>query len=317
MNFLITGAAGFIGSNLSLKLLEQGHQVTGLDCFNDYYSLAIKESTRESLERNGISILRLDLATDLIEPGLEGVDAVVHFAAQPGISATTSWDQYYRNNVLATHRLLEAAKQSSVKQFVNVATSSIYGLHATDPESAAPKPASWYGVSKLAAEQEILAAYRSIGFPVCSVRPFSVFGERERPEKLFPRLISSVANNTAFPLYQGAREHLRSFTYVKDICDAIIAILQNWERTQGEIFNIGSDQCFTTGEGIEAVQEIMGKSVIIDEKPPRPGDQLATHANIDKIRKLTGWEPSTSIFEGLERMVEWYLKDVHRKINWS
>ncbi|EDY84241.1 hypothetical protein VDG1235_3872 [Verrucomicrobiia bacterium DG1235] len=324
---LITGVAGFIGSNLAKRLLEGGYDVVGVDAFTDYYSVALKRKSARGLVAEGVELLELDLADaacPAVTPHLENVDAVVHFAGQPGISARTPWEDYNRNNVVATHRLVEAASRAGVKRFVNISSSSVYGLRAMDSEVGEPKPASWYGETKLAAELEVMGAVRQGwqmedgklrnedgrgGFSACSLRLFSVYGERERPEKLFPRLMRAIGKGEAFPLFEGSWEHQRSFTYVGDICEAIVACLENWEKAEGEIFNVGTDKCFTTGEAIETVQAIMGKEARIEVMPRRPGDQAATHANIEKIRRVLGWEPRTSLREGLERMVRWYLDE--------
>ncbi len=312
MRILITGVAGYIGSNLALRLKGRGFDVFWVDGFLDYYDPAIKRGTEAVLKAEGIETIELDLTEDSLKAVLEGVDAVVHLAAQPGISPITPWEDYHRNNIVATHRLVEAAKASrGMKMFVNVASSSCYGIQATDTEDAVVKPASWYGETKLAAEQEVMAAQRSSGFPACSLRLFSVYGERERPEKLFPKLIRSIADDLEFPLFEGSLEHRRSFTYVGDICEGILATIENWDKAEGEIFNLGTDQCFTTGEAIETVEEIMGKKAKLKIVPSRPGDQKATHANIDKIRSTLGWEPKTALREGLGRMIDWYQSEVH------
>ncbi len=303
--------------------MGSGWEVVGVDAFTDYYSVGLKRATASLLKAEGVDLLEADLvdSTGLPEADfrerLENVDAVVHLAAQPGISATTLWEDYNRNNVVATHRLLELAKGAGVKRFVNISSSSVYGLRAMDSEVGEPKPASWYGETKLAAELEVMGAHRLSGFPACSLRLFSVYGERERPDKMFPRLIRAIAHDEEFPLFEGSWEHQRSFTYVGDICEAISAVLSNWDKAEGEIFNVGTDQCFTTGEAIETVQEIMGRKARIKMLPPRPGDQAATHANIEKIRKTLGWEPKTSLGLGLERMVKWYLDEVRGKMDWQ
>ncbi len=318
MKVLITGAAGYIGSNLALKLSEEGIVPLGIDSYNDYYSPEIKRTNAGLLKTTGIDLFECNLATGDIDSIVAQADAIVHLAAQPGISATTPWSGYHENNIIATHRLVEAAKQSDrLKLFANVATSSVYGLHATDNEEKPPKPASWYGATKLYAEQEVLAMQRSMGLPACSLRLFSVYGPRERPEKLFPKLIRAIANDTEFPLYGNAREHQRSFTYVGDICDAILATIRNKDRIVGEIINIGTDLCFTTGEAIETVESVMGKKAKINRIDARPGYQKATHANIDKARSLLDWEPKTDLRTGVEQTVEWYMKEVHGKIDWK
>lgn len=223
MRLLITGAAGYIGTNLSLAAMERGIQIVGLDNLAPYYSPEIKRSNRDILKQRGCGFVEADLADGAWRSALEGVDAIVHLAGQPGISANTVWEDYERNNLIATHRLAEAATECpGLKAFVNISSSSVYGLHAMDRESAAPKPASWYGATKLAAEQEVMAAQRGRGLPACSLRLFSVYGERERPEKLCSKLIRAIDQDLEFPVFEGSLEHQRSFTYVGDICEGIL-----------------------------------------------------------------------------------------------
>jgi nucleoside-diphosphate-sugar epimerase len=311
MKILTTGAAGFVGSHLCERLTDLGHSVVGLDCFNNYYSPALKELNAADLRAKGTSILRLDLAVDDLDAALEGVEVVFHLAAQPGISSTTPFAQYERNNIIATQRLLEACQRKGrLRGFINVATSSVYGAHATDAEETAPKPTSHYGVTKLAAEQLALALQRDRGFPACSLRLFSVYGPRERPEKLYPILIDSILSGKKFPLFEGSEKHRRSFSYVGDIVDGFVAALDNLDKCVGEIFNIGADHEITTGDGIRIVEEILGKKAVLDIRPKRPGDQLRTHANIDKARRLLGYDPKTLPEEGLRAEVEWYKNRV-------
>ncbi len=311
MRILVTGAAGFIGSHLAEKLVAAGHSVVGVDCFTDYYSIDLKELNARDIVESGVSLQRLDLAKDSLADLVNGVEVVYHVAAQPGISATTAFETYAKNNLFATQRLLEAVKGSPrFKCFINIATSSVYGAHATDSEETPPKPTSYYGVTKLAAEQLVLAYQRDQGLPACSLRLFSVYGERERPDKLFPLLIRGLLEDREVPLYEGCEEHLRSFTYVGDIVDGFTGVLGNLDRCIGEIFNIGTDTAATTGEGIRTVEEIVGKKVKVARKPPRPGDQLKTHANIGKARRVLGYNPTTTLREGLEREVAWFREKI-------
>ncbi len=315
MKILVTGAAGFIGSHLAQKLKALGHDVVGIDCFTDYYSRALKEWNAAQVKNDGIDILELDLIEDPLEEALEGCEVVYHFAAQPGNSIKTPFDVYVRNNILATRRLVEAAAQlPDLTCFVNVATSSIYGKQATEPEDVAPQPISYYGVTKLAAEQLVLAFQRDKGFPACSVRIFSVYGPRERPDKLYPKLIHSILADQEFPLFEGSREHSRSFTYIDDALQGFLAILDHRDACLGEIFNIGSDLEITTGRGIELVENILGKKARMALKPKRPGDQLRTHANIEKARRILGYEPRTTPEKGLQAEVGWYATQVFGKI---
>jgi nucleoside-diphosphate-sugar epimerase len=315
MKILVTGAAGFIGSHLAQHLTALGHHVIGLDCLTDYYSRTLKELNAAELRADGIDVARRDLAIDPLEDVLRGVEIVYHAAAQPGISDTTPFEAYLRNNIIATRRLAEAAmKCSSLRCFVNVATSSIYGKHATAPEDVEVKPTSYYGVTKLAAEQLVLSYSRDRGFPACSLRLFSVYGPRERPEKLYPKLIASILADREFPLYDGSLKHSRSFTYVDDIVRGFIAVLDHLDECPGEIINIGSDIEITTERGIRIVEEILGKNVKFAIKPRRTGDQLRTHANIEKARRLLGYAPLTRPEDGLRQEIAWYKDKICGKI---
>jgi UDP-glucuronate 4-epimerase len=317
MKILVTGAAGFIGSHLSERLKNLGHDVVGLDNFNPYYLPQLKEINAQDLKSKGIDVLKLNLDRDDLSAAVKDVDVIYHLAAQPGISATTPFEHYLNNNIIASYKLIEEArKNENLKLFVNIATSSIYGAHATEDETTAPKPTSHYGVTKLAAEQMALSYFRDKKFPAVSTRLFSVYGERERPEKLYPKLINSILDpNYELPLYEGSEEHLRSYTYVGDIVDGLLLILENKEKVLGEIFNLGTDKAITTGEGIKIVEEIMGQKAKISVKPKRPGDQKETHANITKARNLLGYNPSTTPAEGLKKEVEWFKEKIWQKIH--
>ena len=318
MRILVTGAAGSIGSHLAERLCALGHDVVGLDCFTDYYSRALKELNAGDVKAAGASLLELDLASDDLARAVDGIDTVYHLAGQPGISATTPFETYLRNNIIATNRLIDAVRtQPSLKCFINVSTSSVYGAHATDDEETPPKPTSNYGVTKLAAEQLVLSYFRDKGMPACSLRLFSVYGERERPEKLYPKLIGCILDDEEFPLFEGSEAHSRSYSYVGDIIDGFVAVLGNIEKCEGEIFNIGSDIEITTGEGIAVVEEIIGKKAKMKIIGKRPGDQLRTHANIDKARKTLGYSPQTTVETGLRAEVEWYKERIHGKVDFD
>jgi nucleoside-diphosphate-sugar epimerase len=315
MNILVTGAAGFLGSHLAERLVEMGHSVSGLDCMLENYALSLKQLNVDQITSRGVVFMPLDLAEDDLQTAVQDVDLVYHFAAQPGLSATASFADYVRNNITATHRLLEVAKRTStLRGFINIATSSVYGSEATGDETSEPKPTSYYGVTKLAAEQLALAYHRDQGFPACSLRPFSVYGPRERPEKLYPQLIRCILEGAEFPLFEGSEDHVRSYTYVGDVIDGFVAVLENLERCIGEIFNIGTESTITTGEGIRIVEEIIGQSVKTVTEPRRPGDQLRTEADIGKARRMLGYDPSTTPREGLAIMVEWYQEHVVGKV---
>ncbi len=181
MKIIVTGAAGAIGSHLCERLLDLGHEVVGIDSFTSYYDPNIKKINALDLEKKGILIKHLDLAKDDIDSVIKDVDVIFHLAAQPGISATVPFENYLKNNVTATYRLLESAKKNTNLQlFVFASTSSVYGVRANGDETTEPKPTSHYGVTKLAAEQLAMSYYRELGLPVTAFRFFSVYGEREK-----------------------------------------------------------------------------------------------------------------------------------------
>lgn len=314
MRILVTGAAGFIGSHLAERLTVLGYNVIGLDCLINNYSKSLKQLNINQLQTKGIEFFNLDLSQDDLGVITDNIDFVFHLAAQPGIDASVPFDSYERNNVIATNRLLEAIKDpKSLQGFVNISTSSVYGSNAIGDESSVPKPISVYGVTKLAAEQLVLAESRNENIIACSLRLFSVYGPRERPEKLYHKLIKCILNDEDFPLCKGSENHIRSYSYIDDIIDGIVSVMDNIEVCNGEILNIGTDEAITTGEGIKIIEEIIGKKARIKIEPKRPGDQLKTHANINKARKIISYNPTIKPEDGLRKEVEWYKANLLAK----
>jgi nucleoside-diphosphate-sugar epimerase len=308
MRILVTGAAGFIASHLCEKLVSLGHEVIGLDNFNDYYSVSLKEMNAKDLESIGVQFYRIDLNDDLASLFEKPYDYIYHLAAQPGISSETTLEEYVENNIFATQNLLDAVLlyNKELKSFINIATSSVYGIEATVNETVPPAPVSFYGSTKLAAEQLVLGLQRLNKLHACSIRLYSVYGPRERPEKLYTKLIESLFNGIPFPLFEGSLKHERSFTYVGDIVEGLVAIIGNENVVDGEIINLGTDEVNTTQEGINVVENIMNKRLIVDQKPARKGDQQRTAAVIDKAKKLLSYSPKVSLKQGLEAQVKWY-----------
>lgn len=308
MKILVTGAAGFIASHTAERLKSLGHEVVGLDNFSDYYDVSLKQMNANVLIENGIGIEKRDLRfAEQLQSLPTNFDYIFHFAAQPGISATSSFEDYLENNVIGTKNLLDfALKNQNLSLFANIATSSIYGIHATFDETVAPSPASFYGVTKLAAEQLVLASSRLGQLKACSLRLYSVYGPRERPEKLYTKLIANAFNNVPFPLFMGSEHHLRSFTYVQDIVDGVVSVIGKADLVNNEIINLGTEEENTTQQGIEIVEKILNKKINLQIVEARTGDQLRTKAVIDKARKLLGYNPKTSLYDGLKAQVQWY-----------
>lgn len=314
MKIAITGVAGAIGSHLAERCIVEGHEVIGIDALTDYYDPRLKQATGKILESKGVKMYYenlLDANLDLI---LNDTQIIFHLAAQPGISSTTSFEDYLNNNFVATQKILETSKQiKTLEVFVNVSTSSVYGSFANGPEITVPAPTSNYGVTKLAAEQLALSYYRSFGLPVVNVRLFSVYGERERPEKFFFKLIKSLYEDTEIAMFEGSEKHIRSYTYVGDIVDGCMKVLEKRATILGETFNLGNDQTNTTGEGLRIVEELMDKKAKIKIVPKRSGDQLETGAKIDKAKELLGYTPKTDLRMGLKKEIEWYGEFVYGK----
>jgi len=314
MKIVITGAAGAIGSHLAERCILEGHEVVGIDALTPYYDPRLKQATGKLLESKGVKMYYENLVDANLISILEGAGAIFHLAAQPGISTTTPFEDYLNNNLIATQKLLEAAKQvKTLEVFINASTSSIYGTFANGSETTVPAPTSNYGVTKLAAEQLALSYYRTFRLPVVNIRFFSVYGERERPEKFFFKLIKSLYEDTEISIYEGSEAHVRSYTYVGDIIDGCIKALDKRANILGETFNLGNDLTSTTGEGLRTVEELMGKKAKIKVIPKRPGDQLETGAKIDKARELLGYNPKTDLKTGLKKEIDWYGEFVHGK----
>lgn len=314
MKVLITGIAGFIGSHMAEYLHKNGFEVEGIDNFSSYYSPTLKRINAAELSSLGIRIWEGDLTDDSMYSKLgTSYQFIIHFAAQPGIAATSTFESYFKNNFLATQEILQFAKQqTNFKQFINIGTSSIYGMFATQSEDAVVAPTSHYGVTKLAAEQLVLASTRLSEINACSLRLYSVYGPRERPDKLYTKLMAAGIHGEKFPLFEGSKSHKRSFTYVEDIVEGIYLSIKNYKRTNGEIINLGSPEQRTTEEGILTVEKLLKKHIDIMLLPARNADQQETVAIITKAKKMLGYQPKTSLEKGIKQQLSWY-KDLIKK----
>lgn len=311
MKILITGIAGFIGSHLAERLLQEGHEVHGVDRFSSYYSVTLKQANAKILRERGITIFEKDLAIDPLEEIFKDIDVVYHLAAQPGISKSVPFQDYITHTIVATEQVIEASIRAGVKFLVNISTSSVYGAQAIGDESSEPMPISYYGVTKLAAEQLVLSRVRKNQLNGCSLRPFSVIGERERSEKLIPQVILNLLADKPFELYEGSKEHVRSFTYVGDIAQGSVAVVSHLESCNGQIINLGNEKTHSTEEVITILEKLLDKKISPTMKPRREGDQKETRAEIGKARKLLSFNPATSLEEALKREVAWFKDNYH------
>jgi len=231
VKYVVTGAAGFIGSHLAEKLLAFGHEVVAIDCFTDYYDPARKEENAR-----GLDVTRLDLAEDDLD--FTGIGGVFHLAGQPGVrSFGPVFADYVRRNVLATQRVFEAATASRTR-VVFASSSSVYGQAATypTPEDTPPRPISPYGITKLSCEHLARAYTANFGLDVVVLRYFTVYGPRQRPDMGLARIVEALATGSRFELY-GDGGHSRSFTYVSDAVDATTAAMEG--GTPHETYNVG------------------------------------------------------------------------------
>lgn len=303
MRAVVTGAAGFIGSHLCEHLLAHGDEVTGVDALTDYYEPAYKrENLRPLLGRSRFTFCEADLLTRPLDQVLGGADVVYHLAGQPGVRG--SWGPefalYLERNVMVTQCVLEAARRTGLRRLVYASSSSVYGDAEAYPtrESVRPCPVSPYGVTKLAAEH-LCETYRTVfGVPAVSLRLFSVYGPRQRPDMAFARLVAAACSQRPFPLY-GDGGQSRDFTYVGDVVAAMrAAALSPWTG----VANLGGGCEATMRQVIELLGQL-APPVRVVRGPSRPGDARRTVADITVARAAFGYRPATDLRSGLAAMV--------------
>ncbi len=307
MRCVITGIAGFIGSHLAERLLAGGHEVLGIDALTSYYDPAIK---RRNLAEIGahprLRVIVDDLATMDLAPVLDGQEWIFHLAGQPGVRASwgDGFGEYTRLNITATQRLLKALAARPPVKLIAASSSSVYGK-APLPlrETTLPEPLSPYGITKLAAEHLALAYHEAFGFPVASLRFFTVYGPRQRPDMAFSRFIHAIATGQPVTLY-GDGTQTRDFTYVDDVARACLAAA---EQPAGQgIFNIGGGSRVALGETLEYLGEILGRVPVLERQPVQRGDAAHTQADVARAQAALGWQSAVSWREGLRRQVAWF-----------
>ncbi|BAY07135.1 NAD-dependent epimerase/dehydratase family protein [Calothrix sp. NIES-2098] len=306
---IVTGAAGFIGSHLAEALLQQGEQVIGIDEFNDYYDPTFKRKNIGHLQVfPNFSLVEGDIQFLDWQTLLQDVEVIYHQAAQAGVRA--SWGKGFRayteRNINATQVLLEAAKDAkNLKRLVFASTSSIYGDAETLPtnEGIAPRPVSPYGITKLAAERLCGLYHKNFGVPFVSLRYFTVYGPRQRPDMAFHKFFKAVLQDEAIPVY-GDGQQTRDFTFVSDAVAANLAAATIPEAI-GEIFNIGGGSRVVLAEVLDTMAEIVGKPIKRNHIEKAMGDARHTAADVSKAREILKYHPQVSLREGLTQEWQW------------
>ncbi|MSO83400.1 MAG: NAD-dependent epimerase/dehydratase family protein [Acidobacteria bacterium] len=307
MKALVTGGAGFIGSTLSERLLEQGASVRAIDAFTDFYPRPLKERNLEHLRgRAGYEFIEGDLRAVDLNAALDGVTHVFHLAAQAGVRR--SWGKefqvYTGLNVDSTQRLLEACVDKPIERLVYASSSSVYGDDVAIPmtETALPQPVSPYGVTKLAAEQLCHLYFVNYGVPAVSLRYFTVYGPRQRPDMGFNRFFSAILGGQ--PLIQfGDGLQTRDFTFV---ADAVKATADAAVRgVPGRVYNIGGGSRVSLREVFDLIARVSGRKVTIDQQGPQKGDMRDTYADTTRARLDLAFAPSVTLEEGLRAMWRW------------
>jgi len=297
VRYVVTGAAGFIGSHLAEALQARGDDLVAVDCFTDYYDQSEKEENAR-----GLDVLRLDLAEDDLD--LAGVDGVFHLAGQPGVrSFGETFPLYLRRNVLATQRVFQSAAEAGVR-VVFASSSSIYGEaeRYPTPEDTTPHPVSPYGITKLACEQLAHAYASAFGLDAVGLRYFTVYGPRQRPDMFFRRVCDLLLSGGPFEIY-GTGEQSRSFTEVADVVDATIAAMER--APAGAVYNVGGGEEASMLEAIALLERASGRTLDVRHVDPARGDVRRTKADVSRIRTAIGWEPHASLADGLARMWAW------------
>lgn len=310
---VVTGAAGFVGSHLVDALLARGDRVTGIDCFTPYYDPEVKRANLTAASTHpAFTLVDADLRDAELGPIFDGADTVYHQAAQPGVRLSWSdgFGEYVTHNVLATQRLLEAARDAGIRRFVYASSSSVYGNQERFPtvETDLPRPYSPYGVTKLAAEHLCGLYAENWGVPTVALRYFTVFGPRQRPDMSIHRLCDAVLTGAPFPRFGDGRQ-IREFTYVQDIVGANLAAAVA-DVPPGTVVNVAGGGEILLNQLIDLVGELAGTEVVVENHPAQAGDAKRNGGATDRARELLGWEPRVSLRDGIAAQLAWHRSRV-------
>lgn len=309
MKALVTGAAGFVGSNLTRRLLDEGHSVVGIDSLTPYYAVELKQRNLQGVQNAKFDFIEADINEVDLDAALDGVDVVYHQAGQPGVRSSwgSEFQTYTQNNVVATQRLLEAARrQGQLQKFVYASSSSIYGDAERFPttERDVPQPVSPYGVTKLAAEHLVSLYGTNFGVPTISLRYFTVYGPGQRPDMAFTRFVQSALSEREIRIF-GTGEQVRDFTFIDDIVEANRLAGHAAGVRPGEVVNISGGSNISVNDVLETLGSIAGHSLRVSYVERAAGDVTRTGGSSDKAAEVLGWASSVGIEEGLRRQLEW------------
>ena len=322
MKYLVTGGAGFIGSNLADSLLNDGHEIVVIDNFNDYYDTTIKEINVSQHENNAhYKLYRFDIE-DL--PLLKNVfanndfDAVIHLAANAGVRPSIARPAaYFRSNVLGTVNILECLKESTCKKLVMASSSSVYGNCEAEKFSEdlnVSKPISPYAATKLACEQIAYTYHHLYGINVVALRFFTVYGPRQRPDLAINKFTRLITENKPVQIYGDWNKSKRDYTFIDDIVDGIKSSIV-YDKTGYEIINLGGGEPVTLKRMIETIEKTLGKKAIIEHLPMQPGDVDKTVCDWTKANLLLGYKPKTSFEQGIAKFINWKKQDLYNLLS--
>jgi UDP-glucuronate 4-epimerase len=308
MRVVVTGAGGFIGGHLADAALAAGHSVLGVDCVTDYYDVAQKRASIDRLSADpGFRFQEADLRTAELAPLLDGAEVIFHLAGQPGVRLSWSdgFVDYVGHNVLATQRLLEAARATRPRRIVYASSSSVYGNAPSYPttEDDLPRPHSPYGVTKLAGEHLCSLYGANWGVPTVSLRYFTVYGPRQRPDMGMHRFFTAIRQGRPLPIF-GDGEQVRDFTFVSDVVAANLAAAAA-DVAPGTVLNVAGGGSISVNDLIAVIERTVGHEIEIERLPEQAGDVRATGGSIERTRALLGWAPAVGIAEGLAAQWAW------------
>jgi len=312
MKILVTGGAGFIGSNLVERLLALQHGVAVVDEFNDFYDPRIKRANLAAVQKDialhEADIRDADTVTRIVREG--GFDSIIHLAARAGVRPSIKQPKLYiETNIEGTFNLLEAARLAGVPRFISASSSSVYGVLKTAPfreDMCLNQTISPYAATKLAAEQLCSNYSHLYGMRTINLRFFTVYGPRQRPDLAIHKFTKSILEGKPIDQY-GDGSTRRDYTYIDDVLQGVVACL-DYDKQLCDVFNLGENQTTTLAELIALIERTLGQTAIVKRLPEQPGDVPLTYADISKARELLNYRPATKIADGIPKFVDWFLR---------